>query len=116
MLALFPASGLVKRVVVTGVKRGHAGTASLPRLGASRPPGTPPPRLPRRATTCRTLAHALPSACDATGGGAPRGRRAWRGGVRTKHSGKGRSGGEGWPGAARRSEPGAIMATHPKPL
>lgn len=39
MLALFPASGLVKRVVVTGVKRGHAGTASLPRLGALLHPG-----------------------------------------------------------------------------
>lgn len=69
MLALFPASGLVKRVVVTGVKRGHAGTASLPRLGACLFPGTAPPRPLRNDTTCRTLTHALGSVYEGSGGG-----------------------------------------------
>lgn len=80
MLALFPASGLVKRVVVTGVKRGHAGTASLPRLGAYLSPGTAPPRLHRRDTTCRTLTHALQSVYDGAGGGGAAGAAwlAWR--------------------------------------
>lgn len=80
MLALFPASGLVKRVVVTGVKRGHAGTASLPRLGASLPSRTAPPWHSHVATIHRSRTHTLLSACDGVGGGRAAGAAclAWR--------------------------------------